>query len=159
MARSPYKQWSPSFVATGTTLNIAANRMYPIGPRWLSCRYNIQLLLYPTWALSIYIPASKPRTQLAISRHPSDIAIQTDYLAFWPKTRSLSLDLARHTMVVIVAAHISFHRSHAKFPFLHWHRVCIRGALGLRSRLFCPRARMTDVALLRIRIKATVQAS
>eukprot|EP00965_Chrysotila_dentata_P047861 1587588-Pleurochrysis_carterae.AAC.1 len=28
-----YKQWSPSSVAISTTINIAANRMCPIGPR------------------------------------------------------------------------------------------------------------------------------
>eukprot|EP00965_Chrysotila_dentata_P254018 6211735-Pleurochrysis_carterae.AAC.7 len=44
------------------------------------------------------------------------------------------------------------------FPFLHWHRLCIRGALALRSRLPCPRARMADVASPHHRIETTAQA-
>eukprot|EP00965_Chrysotila_dentata_P188915 6173017-Pleurochrysis_carterae.AAC.1 len=44
------------------------------------------------------------------------------------------------------------------FPFLHWHRLCTRGALALRSGLPCPRARMADVAPPRPCIEANVQA-
>eukprot|EP00965_Chrysotila_dentata_P191397 6174501-Pleurochrysis_carterae.AAC.1 len=44
------------------------------------------------------------------------------------------------------------------FPFLHWHGLCTRGALALRSTLPCPRTRMADVALSRHRIEANAQA-
>eukprot|EP00965_Chrysotila_dentata_P201440 6180569-Pleurochrysis_carterae.AAC.4 len=37
-------------------------------------------------------------------------------------------------------------------------RLCTRGALAFRSRLPCPRARMANVASLRPRIEAAVQA-
>eukprot|EP00965_Chrysotila_dentata_P183169 6048915-Pleurochrysis_carterae.AAC.1 len=40
-----------------------------------------RLLLYLTWVLHTYL-ASKTIMQLAISRYPSDIAIESDHLAF-----------------------------------------------------------------------------
>eukprot|EP00965_Chrysotila_dentata_P025418 844769-Pleurochrysis_carterae.AAC.1 len=43
--------------------------------------YGTELLLYPTWASHTFL-ASKPVAQLAISGYPSDIAIESDYLAF-----------------------------------------------------------------------------
>eukprot|EP00965_Chrysotila_dentata_P135646 4484649-Pleurochrysis_carterae.AAC.1 len=42
--------------------------------------YGAKLLLYPTWVLHTFL-ASKPLTQLAILRYPSDIATESDYIA------------------------------------------------------------------------------
>eukprot|EP00965_Chrysotila_dentata_P249745 6209055-Pleurochrysis_carterae.AAC.2 len=43
--------------------------------------YGAELLSYPTWALHAFL-ASKPLAQLVISRYPSDIAIESDYIVF-----------------------------------------------------------------------------
>eukprot|EP00965_Chrysotila_dentata_P040477 1342757-Pleurochrysis_carterae.AAC.12 len=49
MARAPCKTWSPSSVATGTTLTLAADRMPPTGPRGVSDIPLQQHLLMPKY--------------------------------------------------------------------------------------------------------------
>eukprot|EP00965_Chrysotila_dentata_P129524 4282069-Pleurochrysis_carterae.AAC.1 len=89
MARSPYKQWSISSVATSTTINIALSCQSDVSdlaargssytsPAALTAATLPWLLLYPTWVLHTFL-ASKPITQLAISQYPSDIAIESNY--------------------------------------------------------------------------------
>eukprot|EP00965_Chrysotila_dentata_P075816 2504713-Pleurochrysis_carterae.AAC.1 len=69
---------------TSPTILTAATRpwMYPF---WRLTGYmyycGAELLLYPTWVLHTFL-TSKPIAQLAVSRYPSDIAIESDHLAF-----------------------------------------------------------------------------
>eukprot|EP00965_Chrysotila_dentata_P192315 6175102-Pleurochrysis_carterae.AAC.1 len=83
MARSPILNMVSITVATGTTLNIAADGIHPIGSWGISHislhqrRPLAELLLFPTWVLQTFL-VSKPLTQSVISRYPSDIAIETE---------------------------------------------------------------------------------
>eukprot|EP00965_Chrysotila_dentata_P199540 6179448-Pleurochrysis_carterae.AAC.1 len=52
-------------------------------------------------SLHIFL-ASKPLAQLAISQRPSNIAIESDYLAFWPRDQTITLStLARARQILI----------------------------------------------------------
>eukprot|EP00965_Chrysotila_dentata_P260453 6213912-Pleurochrysis_carterae.AAC.2 len=98
-----------------------------------SC-YDIQLLSYLTWPLHTFL-ASKPLTQLAISRYPSDIAIEADYLAFCHRDPIISSSIfarARQLVTNCRRARPSFanQHAHAQFAVLDLHRMRTFGALA-----------------------------
>eukprot|EP00965_Chrysotila_dentata_P067142 2222365-Pleurochrysis_carterae.AAC.2 len=106
----------------------------------------------------ILIFASKLQTQLAISRRPSDIAIEFYYLAFRPRTRILTfLTLARRTILAIVVARPSAWLACTVSHFCIG-IACVRAERSRSASGFLVTARTADLALPRPRIEAAACA-
>eukprot|EP00965_Chrysotila_dentata_P231389 6198332-Pleurochrysis_carterae.AAC.1 len=131
MARSSILSMVSIIVATGTTLNLAADWIHPIGSWGISHYLSISVdrckalpmthfgglseLICITIVSSYSDIGSKLLSQSVISRYPSKIAMKADYLAFCPRdpvTCSSTLGRAFiYLQTVAAAPHLSCART------------------------------------------------
>eukprot|EP00965_Chrysotila_dentata_P094132 3111474-Pleurochrysis_carterae.AAC.1 len=81
MARSPILNMVSIIVATGTTYNIAADRIHPIGP-WEIPNILLRQLARIPYLGDTYIPSLETPNAIGyIAKSHSDIAIEADCIA------------------------------------------------------------------------------